>query len=192
MFFRRIIPVILILTGLLNSTWAQKMRVKAASFSPQIQITPGPGTGLEFGSLLKGAESPNYIYLADDNAAWLKITAPISSELEIIFDLPNILTLDQSSIPANIRIAYSNTATVSAITAKSTAIEVPGGFTTIRIPVKAGNNGGPPPPPSSPLYSNQPMADVYIFFFGSAGPATNDVVSGNYTGTVFLSASIIN
>jgi len=192
MFLRRILPTVLILLGVLNTSWAQKMRVKAASFSPIIQLTPGPGTGLEFGSLLKGAENPNSILLADDNTAWIKITAPISSELEIVFDLPDVLTLDQSTIPAAIRIAYSNTATMSAITAKTAAIEVPGGFTTLRIPVKGANIGGPPPPPSSPLYANQPTADVYLFFFGSAGPAANDVVSGNYTGTLFLSVSLIN
>jgi hypothetical protein len=168
---------------------AQKMHVKTQSFSPQIQVVESEG--LDFGSIIKGADDQSLIQLNEEQAAWVKITAPRFAELEIVFDLPSELTLAQHSIPSSIQASYANQNPTSLATAKANAVEIPEGFATMHIPVRY-RNTGPPTPPLTPLTNSQATSDVYLFFYGTAGPASNDIQSGFYSGTIFITVSLRN
>lgn len=161
------------------------------SNSPQVHITKGED--LEFGQVVKGNFARPEITLEAENAAWVKITAPRYEELEIILELPEELTLAQHQIPVSIQASYANSNTATLKTAKESAIEFPAGYATFHIPVSVRKNIDAQYQSRTSIASNpNATSDVYLFFHGSAGPASVNIPSGLYSGNIFISVSLRN
>lgn len=161
------------------------------SNSPQVLITKGED--LEFGQVVKGNLKRPEITLEAENAAWVKITAPRYEELEIVLELPEELTLAQHQIPVSIQASYANSNTATLKTAKESATEFPSGYATFHIPVSVRKsiNSNSQRGPSMATNPNA-TSDVYLFFHGSAGPASLNIPSGLYSGNIFISVSLRN
>ena len=126
------------------------------------------------------------INLADNAVAIMTITGRADMDVTVLIDSPTSLDLDVSNkIPLAIRFAYSNTGASTDITAKSSAIEVPAGFTSVTFPIKRRTSGlpAPPPNPTQTGYSG-PMGTTYLFVYGTFGQVPVNSAAGNYIGNI--------
>lgn len=142
---------------------------------------------LDFGNMIKGAESSNSITLSGATA--FQIMAPEGYDLTVSIDAPMVLDGPGSStIPFSIKFAYSNQGAQTSTEANPIATEVPSGFTSVTFPVRKSAAGVPAPPPPPPDATTTPnsriKATAFLFLYGSAGPAGSGADSGEYTGTV--------
>jgi hypothetical protein len=127
------------------------------------------------------------IQLNSNDAAAFDITAAEGYDITVSVIAPDILTGPKGkTIPLKLRFAYSNQGAVNLSLAKTGAIEVPEGFTSVTFPLRKNVSGLPSPPPV-PLdgTNNKRIAGrAYLFIYGSAGPAAPDANAGEYTGIV--------
>lgn len=182
-FFSFLLMIPLYLSG-------QRMDFVMQNNSPEIQIFKGDD--LDFDFVIKGDLKVPMIELEAEDAAWVKITAPRDEELEIVLDFPESLSMAQYQIPVNIQASYSNTNTSTIKGAKIGAIELPGEVVTHHIPVSGRQITGEPPQPKLRMQNPNATGDVYIFFYGTAGPASISLPAGTYTGNIFITVSLRN
>jgi hypothetical protein len=95
------------------------------------------------------------------------------------------------SIPFACRFAYSNLGLSDPTSAKTYAIQVPIGFTSITLPMLRRTTGAPAPPPT-PAHGGYtaPSVKAYLYLYGTLGPV-GSVAAGYYTGTVYVTISYL-
>jgi len=130
------------------------------------------------------------ITLNDDACQWIEITGDATRDITITITPDPYLTIGAggpgNQIPFTCQFAYSNLgSTLSA--AKGVAVQIPGGFTSITLPMLRRTSGVPAPPPT-PAHGGYtpPSIKAYLFLYGTLGPVGN-VSAGYYTGTVNVS-----
>jgi hypothetical protein len=123
----------------------------------------------------------------DDASAILKITGRLDQEVIVTLSASPTLDLNTSHIPMSVRFAYYNTgvAYLSESEVKSSAIELPLGFTSVTFPFKKRLTGTPIPPPT-PNHSGNVNAQgiAYIVVYGALGPVPSNAEIGNYQGDI--------
>jgi hypothetical protein len=130
------------------------------------------------------------IILTDNETQYIKIVGDATRDITVTVSAPMYLTTGASSqIPFTCNFAYSNLGSSDAATAKTSAVEVPAGFTAITLPMLRRTAGVPAPPPT-PAHGGYtaPSATAYIFLYGKLGPVGN-VNAGTYTGTINVSVN---
>jgi hypothetical protein len=152
-------------------------------------ITLTPSGTLNFNDkqpvIASNSNSTVTIALGDNESQYIEIVGDATRDITITINAPLYLTLDASNqINFSCQFAYSNLGSTSASVARGNAVQVPGGFTVITLPMLRRTSGAPPPPPT-PAHGGYtpPSAKVYLFLYGSLGPVGN-VNAGSYTGTI--------
>jgi hypothetical protein len=131
------------------------------------------------------------ISLSDNETQYIAVTADATRDITVTVSAPTLLATGGggpgNEIPFSCQFAYSNLNSATAAAAKTVAVEVPGGFNAITLPVVRRTAGAPLPPPT-PAHGGYtpPAATAYLFFYGSLGPV-GSVSAGDYTGTVNVS-----
>jgi hypothetical protein len=128
--------------------------------------------------------------LTDNETQYIKIVGDATRDITVTVSAPMYLTTGASSqIPFTCNFAYSNLGSKDAVTAKTSAVEVPAGFTAITLPMLRRTAGVPAPPPT-PAHGGYtaPSATAYIFLYGKLGPVGN-VNAGTYTGIINVSVN---
>ena len=128
------------------------------------------------------------ILLSDVGTQYIKIIGDATRDITITVSAPQYLITGTGGsgkqIPFTCNFAYSNLGSSDPSTAKSTAIQIPAGFTAITLPMLRRASGVPAPPPT-PAHGGYtaPQATAYLFIYGKLGPV-GSVNSGTYTGTI--------
>lgn len=189
--------LILLTTFVVVGFVAQAQRVAFKTWAASgIVITPALNNGeLKFGALVKG--NTKIIELNAQNSdlvAAFAVTAPEGYDLTVTIDSPTVLLFGGTStptIPFAMKYAYSNQGSQDATTARSLAVEVTSGFSSVTFPVKRNAIGGPPAPPPTPLDGDSSVsaqripATAYLFIYGTVGPV-GEVPAGSYAGEISI------
>lgn len=142
-------------------------------------------------NIITNSNSSVTISIADQQAVIVGITAEGNKDIMVTITSPAELILDgggtNKSIPFQLRYAYSNVGVSEGLAAKSSAIEVPSGFTSVTLPMSRRTAGVPMPPPT-PLHTGYtvPTTKAYLYLYGVLGPV-GSVNAGIYTGTIDIS-----
>lgn len=122
----------------------------------------------------------------DPYSAIIKISGRLDQDVTVTISTSG-LNLNASHIPLFLRFAYYNsvvgTPPVSII--RSSAIELPNGFTSATFPLNKRASGGPAPPPtpnSAGIVKAQ--GDAYIVVYGTLGPVPDIPEIGSYNGDI--------
>lgn len=129
------------------------------------------------------------IDLLDDMAAVITITGQADLDVTVSIDAPVTLDLDDDNkVPVSISYAYSNLGATDETTAKTLAVRVPAGFSSVTLPLVRRSSGppGPPPTPDHVGYT-PPSGTAYIFIFGTLGPVPLNAATGLYSGDINIS-----
>lgn len=141
--------------------------------------------------IISNSNSSVAISMTDQQAVAVGITAEADKDIMVTITSPAEVILDaggtSKSIPFQLRYAYSNVNVSDGLAAKSSAIEVPAGFTFVTLPMNRRTSGVPLPPPT-PMHTGYtvPTAKAYLYLYGVLGPV-GSVNSGSYTGTISIS-----
>lgn len=172
--------LIIIFTALSFTTYSQtEVYINQLSSSIQIQQS----FDLQFGSLYRGSGDSINVLISDTRTSWVKITAPKQLSLSITISKPTTLNLGTSHLPVNIKYAYTNAANVNSgnlSTIKNSAVETSLGHIEIPVSNNPASGGG-----------NKITSDVYLFFYGTAGPVLYDVLSGVHSNVILISITLI-
>jgi hypothetical protein len=183
----------LVLIGLLMSVDSIGQRINFGTWAgTSIVIQPVSVSTLDFGNMVIGGALPNTVSLLDATA--FEIIAPESYDVTVTLDAPPVLTGPfANTIPFSAKMAWSNQGAANSTLANKIAVEVPTGFTYVTFPIRKYANGlpAPPPIPLDGTTTTRITAKAYIFIYGSAGPASILVNSGNYTGTITLTVEYV-
>lgn len=180
-------------------THAQAQRI---NFKPFIQdenitvtVVDNPA-GLNFNNkqsiIVAGDPSVVQVDLIDNATVVVEIEAPLDYDLTLEFTGLNRLSiggLDTGvTVPFQLNFAYNNTGEISDAGRRMSAVSVPLGFTMLTLPVRRRQAGGPPGPPPTPGYAGytRPRGSVFVYVFGSLGPAPAAAPTGDYSTTVEL------
>jgi spore coat protein U-like protein len=173
---------------------AQKINFGAYTTSQGISLTVS--NSLNFNDkqpvITSNSSSTVTIALVDNETQYIKIIADATRDITITVTADTHLFIGvgpSNEIPFVCNFAYSNLGSAVAATAKSSAIEIPAGFTAITLPMLRRTAGVPAPPPT-PAHGgySAPSATAYLFIYGKLGPVGN-VNAGNYTGTINVSVN---
>lgn len=184
---------------LLLQTTAQAQRINFKPFVQDENITvtvvDNPA-GLNFNNkqsiIVAGDPSIIEVDLMDNAAVVVEIEAPLDYDLTLEFTGLNRLSiggLDTGiTVPFHFNFAYNNTGETSDASRRLSAISVPSGFTMLTLPVRRRQAGGPPGPPPTPDHAGytRPRGSVYVYIFGSLGPAPAAAPTGDYSTTLEL------
>lgn len=181
---------LLLFSSLLLTGQALAQRISFGLYtSDDLTITPSNFDGLNFNTKQHAIVPGQTITInrTDIESAIFTITARQDQDLTINIDAPANLSMDEfNSIPLVLRFAYSNSGVLPESNAKSDAIEVPLGFTSVTFPMRKRLSGLPIPPPTPNLGKNTAPTDVaYLIIFGTLGPIAN-IAAGQYTGTISI------
>jgi hypothetical protein len=126
------------------------------------------------------------IPLSSDAAAVLTIVGRADLDVTVTIDAPLTLDLDvDNKIDLALSFAYSNFGKSNETDAKTSAVQVPSGFTSVTFPMLKRASGLPPPPPipGHTGYS-APTATAYLFIYGTLGPVPANAAIGIYRGDI--------
>jgi hypothetical protein len=131
------------------------------------------------------------IALSDNQAQYITITADATRDITITVTAPTTLVNggggSGNEIPFTCQFAYSNLGSLTVLAAKAAAVQVPGGYTTITLPMLRRASGTPLPPPTPAHGGYTPTTTTaYLFLYGALGPVGN-VTAGSYSGTISVS-----
>jgi len=138
--------------------------------------------------IASNSNSTTTIALSDNETQYIAITADATRDITITVSSPTDLITGAggpgNQIPFTCNFAYSNFGSSTVTAAKTVAVQVPGGFTAITLPMLRRTAGAPAPPPT-PAHGGYtpPSATAYLFLYGALGPVGN-VSTGNYSGTI--------
>jgi hypothetical protein len=169
----------------------QAQSIQFGLFTQQgIQANPVGSGVLNFNysgtPILSNSNQVISIDLLDEHVAVFEIEASGEQDLTLELVASKELVSGESTIPLNIRFAYSNLGASEVLTARNQAQEIGEGFTTVTIPVLR-RQDGPPGPPPTPEYEGYkaPVQPVYLFVYGTLGPVGN-VTPGFYEGQIHI------
>lgn len=169
---------------------AQRINFGAYTGSQQISLTVSGS--LNFNNkqpvIASGSNETVTIALSDNETQYITITADATRDVTITLTAPADLITGGggpgNQIPFACLFAYSNLGSSTVTAAKTVAVQVPGGFTSVTFPMLRRTAGAPLPPPT-PAHGGYtpPSATAYLFLYGALGPVGN-VSAGYYAGTV--------
>jgi hypothetical protein len=183
--------VLLMTISLLLSGMVCAQRVSFGTVSSVgITLTPLNGGALDFNQkqpILLGGQTVT-ISLTDPSVAEMTIEARTDLDVTVTIEAPATLDLDvNNTIPLSLGFAYSNVGAPNDVAAKTSAIPVPIGFTSMTFPVLRRASGLPAPPPTpnhaGVTYST---ATAYLFFYGTLGAIPGGAAAGIYNGTIHV------
>ncbi len=182
-------PILLTTILVLYCISVQSQRITFGTFAgSNIVITPVSVNTLDFGVLVKG-EPAKSIDIA--HATGFEITAPLGFDLTVTMSFSTTLDGPNSkTLPFELKFAYSNQGLIES-QARLNTVEVTTGFNEVTIPVRRNALGLPAPPPT-PLdgtNSTRTTAKVYLYIYGSVGPADVGADAGDYSGTVSITVA---
>ncbi len=134
------------------------------------------------------------ISLTDNETQYIEIVGDATQDITVTVSSPLYLTTGGggpgNQIPFALRFAYSNLGSADPATAKTNAIQVPLGFTSVTFPMLRRASGAPLPPPT-PTHGGYtaPTATDYLFVYGSLGPVGNVTPANDYSATVNVHVS---
>jgi hypothetical protein len=173
---------------------AQKINFGAYTGSQSITLTTsGSLIFTDLGRIVLSNSNATCTIAFSDNIPYIQIVGDATRDITITITAPSSLTIDAGGagkeIPFSLSFAYSNLGSADPATAKLNAVQVPGGFTAITLPMLKRTAGvpAPPPTPSHGGYS-APTATAYLFFYGKLGPVGN-VNAGYYNGMINVSVN---
>ena len=154
--------------------------------------------GLNFSSvrpIFVGDPQVTSIGLMDQFVVVLQIEGPL--EYDLLLELTSPAGLGFGGVdtgvrvPFDLRFAYNNTGESDDNSRRSSAIEVPGLYRQVQLPMRARRAGGPPPPPPTPMHGGfvRPRGSVYVYLYGHLGPVPAGIRSGLYSGEIVLNVS---
>jgi len=185
--------LVLVLIGFLMSVDSIGQRINFGTWAgTSIVVQPVSVSTLDFGNMMIGGALPNTVSLL--NATSFEIIAPESYDVTVTLDAPAVLTgPGGNTLPFAAKMAWSNQGATNSTLANKIAVEVPTGFTSVTFPVRkfAGGLPAPPPVPLDGTTTTRITTKAYIFIYGSAGPASIGINSGNYTGTLTLTVEYV-
>lgn len=154
--------------------------------------------GLNFSSvrpILIGDPQVTSIGLMDQFVVVLQIEGPLEYDVLLELDWPAGLGFGGIDtgvrIPFDFRFAYNNTGELDDNSRRMSAIQVPGLYRQVQLPIRARRAGGPPPPPPTPMHGGfvRPRGSVYVYLYGNLGPVPSGIRSGFYSGNLVLNVS---
>lgn len=131
----------------------------------------------------------------EDNTAIFEIEAPSEFEIVINMDYTPYLAKEGDSskeqlIPMVFYMAYNNQNAANEIVAKKESIDLPGGITSITIPVNSKFATSLLPSGSeSGVSLERPKSVVYLFIFGTMGPIRS-VSAGDYSTQISINVNV--
>lgn len=140
-------------------------------------------------AIASGSNATITIALTDNAAQSIQIVGDATRDITVTISSPLYLITGGggtgNQIPFAIQYAYSNLGSADPATAKTNAIQVPPGFTSITFPMLRRASGAPLPPPT-PAHGTYtaPTATAYLFLYGSLGPVGNVTPANDYSATV--------
>ena len=182
--------IILLLTfSLLLAVTVAAQRISFGLYAAE-GITLTPLNDLNFNlkqAVILGGETVTVnLMKAEDYPAVGILTIEGQKDLDITVTIDTHVSLDYGSnqIPLTVRFAYSNTGALSDVAAKSTAIEIPEGFTSATFPISRRLSGLPAPPPT-PNHAGYtaPKGTVYLFVYGKL-EVPSGAAAGLYKGDI--------
>lgn len=184
---RHITFLMLFSITLTGSAMAQQIKFGLYA-TDNIDLSKGSIEELDFNAkqaLILAGSTVN-ISLTDNAAAVLVLTGRADLDVTVTVTSPATLDLDAGNkIPLALRYAYSNKGASDESTAKTQAVEVPAGFTSITFPILR-RASGPPGAPPAPNHSgaSYPTATSYLFFYGILGAVPAGAAAGEYSGSI--------
>jgi hypothetical protein len=177
---------------------AQKINFGAYTTSQGISLSiPSTPGFLDFCAMQpwigSGTSTTVTIMLNDIETQYIKIIGDATRDITVTVSAPIYLTTGAGGpgeqVPFTCNFAYSNLGSADAVTARSSAVQVPTAFTAITLPMLRRMAGVPAPPPT-PAHGGYtaPSATAYLFLYGKLGPVGN-VNAGSYTGTINVSVN---
>jgi hypothetical protein len=170
-------------------------RINFGAYTTSRGISLSPSGNLNFNDkqsvIASNSNSTITITLSDNEIQYIAITGDATRDITITVSSPLDLITGAGGtghqIPFTCQFAYSNLGSPTVTAAKAVAVQVPGGYTAITLPIlrRAGGTPAPPPTPAHGGYT-PPSATAYLFLYGSLGPVGN-VSPGIYSGTVNVS-----
>lgn len=154
-----------------------------------IIITPQDPNELNFNdkqAVILGGQTIS-VDLNEAQAAVVAIEARADLDVTVTIDADPKLTLGTNpvGIPLSVNMAYSNLGASTSAIAKTQAIRVPNGFTSVTFPVVRRSSGAPAPPPTPDHVGyTAPKATAYLFIYGTLGPVPNNAAAGLYSGDI--------
>ncbi len=182
--------ILLIFVGLLLSVSSTAQRISFGLYAQNgIILTPQDPDELNFNDkqevILAGQTVS--IGLNDPQAAVIAIEAQADLDITVTIDADPKLLLgtNPNGIPLTVNMAYSNLGATTSSIAKTQAVIVPGGFTSVTFPVLRRASGVPaaPPTPDHVGYTAA-KATAYLFIYGVIGAVPNNAAAGLYTGNI--------
>jgi hypothetical protein len=137
--------------------------------------------------IVSGSNASVSILLNDSECQWIEIVGDATRDITITITADLDLTNGTDLIPFTCQFAYSNLGSPTVSAAKAVAVQIPGGFSAITLPMLRRTSGAPAPPPT-PAHGGYtpPSAKAYLFLYGTLGPVGN-VSQGIYSGTIHVS-----
>lgn len=163
----------------------------------RVNIIQNP-SGLNFSrerAIFVGDPAVTRIDLLSQNAVVIEIEGPVEYDVFLEFDFPVGLGFGGVDtgvlIPFDFRFAYNNTGETDDNSRRLSAVQVPGLYRQLQLPMRARRSGGPPPPPPTPMHGGfvRPRGSMYVYLYGNFGPVPSGIRSGFYSGTIVLNVS---
>ena len=169
---------------------AQRINFGAYTTSQGISLTVSGNLNFNDKQPAIGSNSNSTVTIAlsDNESQYIRIVGDATRDITITVSAPvNLITGAGGAgnqIPFACKFAYSNLGSATVTAAKAVAVQVPGGFTAITLPMLRRTAGAPAPPPT-PAHGGYtpPSATAYLFLYGALGPVGN-VSPGIYSGTI--------
>lgn len=135
------------------------------------------------------------VNLLDNSVIVIELDAPLEYDLTAELTWETGLSLNGSdtgtTVPFELRWAYSNTGELTDIDRRTSAVEIPSFFNTVTFPVRRRRAGGPPLPPPTPEHGGfiRPRGKAYLYIYGTLGPIPSGIRAGNYSADINLMVS---
>jgi spore coat protein U-like protein len=182
----------LLTLALLTTSPGVAQRINFGAYTTSRDLSLLKSGDLDFNAkqplIASGSNATVTIALTDAACQWIGITGDATRDITIAITADPYLTVGAggpgSQIPFACKFAYSNLGVSDASSAKTYAIQVPIGFSSITLPMLRRTSGAPLPPPT-PAHGGYtaPSAKAYLFIYGTLGPVGN-VAAGSYSGTI--------
>lgn len=151
--------------------------------------------GLNFNNkqsiIVAGDPNPVSVEIVDMATVVIEIDAPIDYDITLEFSSTPRLSIGGVdtgiTVPFNLKFAYNNSGETSDVTRRLAAIQVPAAFNVLTLPMRR-RAGGPPGPPPTPDHEGyvRPRGKLYVYIYGSLGPAPSNTPTGVYMTDVNL------
>lgn len=183
---------ILLISSLLLTSNAMGQRISFGLYAAEgLTLTPLDLSELNFNTkqpLILATQSVT-INKLDAASAIIMITGRLDQDITVTISAPATLDLNTSHIPLSVKFAYYNTGVEypSQVEVKSTATELPAGFSSVTFPFQRRKSETPTPlAPPTPAHSGRTITQgyAYLIIYGTLGPVPSNAEVGSYSGDI--------